>query len=81
MNAHTLYLVGKTNTPVFCGGFATREEAIAEGERRKANDGGFWPANPNSNWFRYFKATEAVANAYQMLMNQPIGADGKVVGS
>jgi hypothetical protein len=28
-----------------------------------------------------FKATEAVANAYQMLMNQPISADGKVVGS
>jgi len=55
-NTHILYLVGETNTPVFCGGFATREEATAEGERRKANDGGFWPTNPNSCFFRYYVA-------------------------
>lgn len=52
-NTHTLYMVGETNTPVFCGGFATREEAVAEGERRKS---GFWPANPNGYFFRYYVA-------------------------
>jgi hypothetical protein len=50
-NTHILYLVGITNTPVFCGGFSTREEAIAEGKRREPR---FWPINPHGCFYRYY---------------------------
>lgn len=53
MTTHTLYLVGETNTPVFCGGFQTKEAAMEEGARRKAS---FWPANPNGIFFSYYVA-------------------------
>jgi hypothetical protein len=52
-NTYILYLVGMTNTPVFCGSFSTRDEAIAEGERRQLR---FWPTNPDGCFCSFYVA-------------------------